>query len=304
MLKELIKLNSTVAEGPLWSSKTKSLFWVDIGKKLIHRYKFATETCIESFETLTVPFQPSAIFESINNRLYAVSEKSVISINFETGSHRVVFNTEAINSKHRFNDAKVDKNGRLWLGTMNTELSTHSASVYCLDKNMHLHEADTSFIVSNGLAWSPMQDALYVVETVTRKIYKYNVDIKTGELTDKKVLITFTECEGKPDGITVDIDGNIWVALWDGWAVKCFNALGDLIETIKLPVPRPTSVAFAGEKLDTLIITTARYGLTDEELLKSPLSGSLLSYYPGVEGIESYLFKENNPQSSTDPKVI
>jgi sugar lactone lactonase YvrE len=290
MLKELIKLQCIVGESPIWSNRDQSLYWIDIGKQTVYRYSQKSNEGAGKCDFVKLPFVFSAIFEGKEHTLYLVTEHGLALFDFDTGRHHSVFNSQEFDQEHRFNDAKVDTSGRLWVGSMNKQLTTASGKLYCLDQFHQLTQKDENYTVSNGIAWSPDHQFLYVVETVSRTLFQYTFSASNGEVSGKKILITFSEKEGKPDGITVDKSGDIWVAMWDGWAIRRLSATGETVETIELPVPRPTSVIFGGSQLETLFITTATYGLTPEEQEKSPYSGSLLSYTPNALGIPSNLF--------------
>lgn len=291
MLKESIKQDCVVAESPIWSQRGQCFYWVDVGKQTVHKWQANKDLSGTAHQIVHLPFVFSAIFEGADNKLYLVAEHQVLHFDFTSANTESIIHCEQLDQEHRFNDAKVDAKGRLWLGSMNKTLQAPSGHLYSFEKNQTIQQKDKDFIVSNGLSWSPNNKVMYVVETVSRTIYQYNFNLKSGEVSNKMPLIIFDETQGKPDGITIDKNGNIWVAMWDGWAVLRVNPKGDIIDTIQLPVARPTSVTFGGELLNTLLITTASYGLTPEALEQYPYSGSILSYQTHTQGLTANLFR-------------
>ena len=136
---------------------------------------------------------------------------------------------------------------------------------------------DTGVILANGIGFSPDDRILYFTDFARRTIFAYPFDVATGALGQRTTLITLDENDGKPDGMTVDADGYIWVAHWDGWCVTRHDPTGREVARIAFPVQRPTSVAFGGEDLSTLYVTSATMGLDAGELARAPLSGSLFA---------------------------
>jgi sugar lactone lactonase YvrE len=138
--------------------------------------------------------------------------------------------------------------------------------------------------ISNGIGWSPDASTMYYVDSPTGRVDAWTYDDASGAIRDRRIEIAIPAGQGGPDGITVDAEGGIWVALWDGWAVQRFVA-GKLDRTIRVPVRRPTSCTFGGPDLDWLYITSAWKGLSPEERRAQPLAGGLFRVRPGVRGL-------------------
>jgi sugar lactone lactonase YvrE len=143
---------------------------------------------------------------------------------------------------------------------------------------------DGGFGVSNGIAWSPDDRWMYFVDSRARVIYRYRFDLASGHAGERETFADLTAQPGNPAGLTVDVEGFVWSAIWDGWAVMRFDPKGRLDRTVRLPVPRPTNCAFGGRRLSTLFITTGRARLSRERLNEAPLSGSIFALACDVRG--------------------
>jgi len=160
------------------------------------------------------------------------------------------------------------------------------AAMYRLDPDGSVHRIMTELTVSNGLCWSPDGQIAYYVDTATQAIDALGFDPGSGSFTDRRTVVRIDPEDGSPDGLTVDAAGRIWVALWDGHGVRCYEPDGQQIEQISVPVARVTSCAFGGPDLGDLYITTSRFGLTHPE----PVAGSLFHCRPGVRGTPAATF--------------
>jgi sugar lactone lactonase YvrE len=192
---------------------------------------------------------------------------------------------------NRFNDGKVDPNGRFWAGTMDKAEKTASGSLYCLFPDLSVKKRETSITVSNGLTWSIDKRTMYYIDSPTQKVFAYDYDDSTGEISNKRVVFSIND-NSFPDGMTVDEEGMLWVALWDGSSVIRFDPTnGSLLQRIAFPTSRVTSCCWGGEDLDTLYVTTARVGLAAEQLRKEPTAGGLFAVkHLGVKGTPTFEF--------------
>jgi sugar lactone lactonase YvrE len=149
---------------------------------------------------------------------------------------------------------------------------------------------DRGFHVANGVGWTPDDRLFYFTDTQKQVIYAYDFDLASGEIANRRMFITVPEAEGKPDGMTVDAEGFLWVAHWDGWCVTRYDPDGKVDRVINLPVPRPTSCVFGGPDLQTLYVTSARIRLSAAQLAEAPLSGSVFSIDTGIKGLPENLY--------------
>jgi sugar lactone lactonase YvrE len=167
---------------------------------------------------------------------------------------------------------------------MHLAAARSDGALYCFDTPGSARRLDTGFLVSNGLGWSPDDKTMYFTDTGLGVIYAYDFDLETGEPTRRRLFAQIDPDMGRPDGLTVDAEGYLWVALWDGWRVVRLAPDGSIDREIVLPVPRPTSCCFGGTDLRTLYITSARVRLTRETLAEAPMSGGIFSLKLGVAG--------------------
>lgn len=195
-------------------------------------------------------------------------------------------------SHTRFNDGKCDPAGRFWGGTMAVSEAKPAGSLYCLNTDHKVKKMIDDVTVSNGLAWSPDHSTMYYIDTPTQKVVAYDYDLDTGNISNKRTVVTIPEAEGKPDGMTIDEKGRLWVAHWQGYQVSCHDpATGEKLIKIEVPVEKVTSCCFGGDNLDELYITTASTGLEKDDLEKQPYAGGLFKVKPGVKGEKTYQYQ-------------
>jgi sugar lactone lactonase YvrE len=167
----------------------------------------------------------------------------------------------------------------------------HCGALYCLDADLTVHRKIERVSISNGLAWSPDQRTMYFVDSPTRVVGAFDYDKSSGEIANRRVAVRIPDGMGFPDGMSIDEEGMLWIALWDGAAVRRWNpANGELLDTIPLPVTRPTSCVFGGENFDELYITSARSRLDEQTLTGQPLAGGIFRCRPGVRGGPAWNF--------------
>ena len=201
-----------------------------------------------------------------------------------TGAIELFAHPESGEPDHRYNDAKCDPRGRLVVGTLDPAGRPNRGSLWRVDPDGASTRLDTGFTVANGLAFSPDGRTLWFADSGHRAIYAYDYDVARGSVSNRRRFVAFAD-DVKPDGLAADADGGLWVAVWDGWRIERYTSDGRLAKTIRLPVPRPTSLAFGGDDLATLFVTSARARLDPESLESAPLSGALFAVDAGVRGL-------------------
>ncbi|WP_083570828.1 SMP-30/gluconolactonase/LRE family protein [Mariniphaga anaerophila] len=286
----VLDTKSALGEGAIWNPKTGELIWVNITEKILNIYNPKLKNNKEMFTGqmigTVVPADSGKMIVALENGFYQFDSK--------TGSKQLIADPEADKPGNRFNDGKCDPAGRFWAGTMSKEGKQQAGALYRLDTDGSVHKMIENVTTSNGIVWSPDATKMYYIDTPTQKVVAWNYDNETGEISNPKTAIEIPGEMGYPDGMTIDADGNLWIALWGGSAVGCWNPeTGELLRTVDVPAKNVTSCAFGDDDLGTLYITTATQGTSAEELEKFPHAGGVFKIRPGVKGVEAFFFKGN-----------
>ena len=174
---------------------------------------------------------------------------------------------------------------------MGYEPAPGTASLYSFTFPHNIDTIIENVGLSNGLCWSEDSNKFFYIDSLTSQISEYSYDLETGRVSNRRTVITFDTSQGSPDGMTIDRDGNLWVAFWGGGCLRRISQRGKVSSEIKLPVSRVTSAAFGGENFDRLFITTASYLLSEEELAREPLAGSLFVLETDTQGYPEHRIK-------------
>ncbi|OSP55890.1 hypothetical protein BV911_05195 [Pseudoruegeria sp. SK021] len=270
-----------VGEGPVWDSAANLLRWVDVAAPAMHAYD--PDTGEDRMDP--APYLVSAVLPAAGGRTIGITQNGIEAYDPKTRTFSPLYDPEAHLSNNRFNDAKVDSRGRIWAGSMSLDASMPSGSLYCFDQIRAARAVDGGFQVSNGLGWNGDDTRFYFVDSALGTVFVYDFDPEAGAVSNREVFLSFDPKDGKPDGLCVDSAGNLWIAFWDGWRVGCYAPSGELIRTIDMPVPRPTSCCLGGAELKTLYITSASIRLPASVLEDAPLSGGLFAIEVDVPGL-------------------
>lgn len=273
----VLAARARLGEGPLWDPRAALLRWVDIKRGEVHGFDPASGA--DSF--FEVGEQVGTVAVRRSGGLVLATETAIVTC-AEDGSDRERLHEVATNPPGgRFNDGKADPWGRFWAGTT-LEGTDGAGAFYRLDPDGDLYTMLTGVSVSNGLGWSPDGTTMYYIDTHTGGVDAFDHNPATGDISNRRRVVRVDR--GWPDGLTVDAEGNLWVALWDGWAVRRYTPEGRLTQTVEVPAQRVTSCAFGGTDLSTLYITSARAGLPEEVLSRQPEAGSLFAVSVGARG--------------------
>ncbi len=280
------EIPAILGEGPLWVEAENAVYWVDIFSSKVHRYALADG----GKTTWTFDFEVTSLSARAGGGFIGTIADGYAFLNFDVLSAQPIMLPEADMPDNRFNDGKVDSNGRYWAGTMHIGQTAASGSLYRLDADLSLERCDSDYIICNGPTFNKDNSILYHTDSIKKTIYALDMDAGGG-LSNKRVFAEFTRAdEGVPDGMTVDSEDCIWVAHFGGARITRYSPAGEILEAVPLPVPNITSCTFAGTALDTLYITTASTGIAAADKAKYPLAGSFFSYQPGVTGLPTPLF--------------
>jgi len=276
-IKVVGNISSSLGEGPLWNKKNNKIYWIDILYGHLHSFdpQKNEQTTIELHQMI------GSFSLSQNNKIIAALKEGIYWVDIQTGNKELIMQPEIQLPNNRFNDGKCDPAGRFWAGTMSLSEEKEAGSVYVIEKNKSTNELVSKKIIShttisNGMAWNNDQNIFYFIDTPTFNIVAYDYDIATCEIKNKRVVVAIAPTEGYPDGMTIDAEGMLWVAHWDGWQVSRWNPNnGEKLMSIKLPVAKITSCTFGGPTLNDLYITSASVGLSEQALKEQPLAGAL-----------------------------
>jgi sugar lactone lactonase YvrE len=262
-----------LGEGPVFDIRRSALLWVDIkGQSLLCRELDARETTRiqvdEDVGCLTLTDDSNVVVAALRSGWYRVD--------LSTGARELIAAPSHPAPTFRFNDGAVDIRGRLWTGSLEDAESHPVGELYRLDGDGSFRSVDAGFVASNGIDWSPDGRWMYFVDSRKAAIYRYSVELESGEVEPRELFIDTDGLRGLPDGLAVDSAGTVWCAFWDGAAIHGFSEEGVLVETIDLPVLRPTSLTFGGPGLSVMYITSASFGLTQSQRREWPASGAVL----------------------------
>ena len=280
---------ASLGEAALWHQASGQVLWLDLLKPALYRHDPGSGETTRTAVDLAVPL--GALIATDDPDRVLVSAPNGLSVMTLAGEiERVLVDPESGRDEIAYNDCKMDRFGRLWIGTHHLGESAPRGALWCCDADGKVRLADAGFPVSNGPAVSPDGSVLYFNDSVGRRTFAYDLSRDAPLARNRRVFAAYSEDEGLPDGVTVDAAGGIWVAHWGGARVTRLTPDGRRDRTIALPCPNVTSVAFCGEALDRLVITTAREGMSEEELAAQPLAGHVFACTPGETGIAEPLF--------------
>lgn len=266
----LIEAEARVGEGPVIDQRTGRLCWVDILAGLIHE----TDRTMASLETIVGAIAPR---EHEPGFAVAVAD----GLGYWADGQLTLADPVLPEPHRRFNDAKCDSRGRLWAGSTHMEFVPGAGALHRWDGDAPSAIVATGYTLPNGLGWNEADTTMYLVDSMVNAVLRAAYDADAGEVGTFSPFCRVDS--GLPDGLAVDADGAIWVAIWDGWEVQRYDSEGRLTATIPMPVSRPTSCAFGAD--GTLYITSAREGLSAQELASQPHAGSVFALATTTRGV-------------------
>jgi sugar lactone lactonase YvrE len=281
----VLDAGADLGEAPTWDAQARLLIWVDITNGLIHRFDPATERD----EALAVGRQVGAAVPASSGRLAFAANDGFSILDPATGR---IDPAAEIRPQPQviMNDGKSDAAGRFWAGTRDVEARRPLGSLYRLDADRTLVSVLTGVTISNGLAWSPDHQTMYYIDSATYGIDTFDFELETGSVSNRRRMVELPKGWGLPDGMTVDEEGFLWVAFWGVSAVRRMAPDGRVTSVVELPVSQVTSCAFGGDDLTDLYVTSARSGLSVEQLRGQPHAGGLFRLRPAVRGLRETSF--------------
>lgn len=279
--------NAILGEGPVWDRRLGVFYWVDIMRPAVFRFAPG----VGQTGHWPMPAMVGCVaLTHLPQRLVVADEQGLGFLELTTGELRRIGGHEINLVGARFNDGKVDRAGRFWAGTIDSNVSRPLGNLYRLDADHSVRRMASGFICSNGLGWSPDNRTMYFTDSMVGTVWAYEFDLDTGELGARRDFARLPEGAGVFDGLTVDSHGYVWVAVWDGWRVIRYAPDGSVDREIRVPVQCPTSCMFGGPDLETLYITSACAELGWNDLRRGPLAGGLFALECDVAGIPESVF--------------
>jgi sugar lactone lactonase YvrE len=273
-------LEAELGEGPVWVERDQALWFVDIKKQLIHRFDPASGDK-QSWEA---PQQVGFLFPAESGGFVAGLHHGLYRFDERDGSFELIVEVEPDKPNNRLNDGVVDIEGRLWFGTMDNAEQSQSGAFYCFAEGRLTHTGVEGIAITNGPAVSPDGRTLYLVDTKEGTIEAADID-DDGKIGPRRPFVKIDAADGHPDGPTVDSEGCLWIALYDGWEAHRYSPIGDLLERIRFPVSNITKIAFGGPDLRTAYATTARQLLKPDDIAGQPQIGDLFEFAAGIAGV-------------------
>ena len=270
---------AVLGEGPVWVERDQALYWLDI-----KGYRILRLDSPGDWSEWPTPFRIGSIAPRECGGFVAGTERGFAFVDLDAGSFEIFADPEEERPGNRFNDGKTDAKGRFWAGSMDDEEREATGALYRLDRDLSWTRVDDGYRVTNGPAFDRERGRMYHTDSALQRIYRFEMR-PDGSLGERSLFAQFGEGDGFPDGMTVDSEGCLWVAFWDGWCIRRISPHAEVLAEVKLPVQRPTSCAFGGPDLDRLYVTSAKIDLDEEALQMQPCAGGLFLVEAGVRGV-------------------
>ena len=274
----VVRTRAEVGEGPIWDPGTDTLIWVDITGSAVHRFDPATGRN----DRKDVGIDVGAVAVRASGGLVLAAADGFRALG-EDGSQTVLAEVEADDPGMRMNDGKCDRHGRFWAGTMAYDEAGPAGlgTLYRLDPDLSVRRMVDGVSISNGIDWSPDDRLMYFIDSLTRRVDVFDFDRDDGAISNRRTLIEVDSSLGFPDGMTVDANGDLWVAVWGGSRVVHYAPDGSERGMVRFPVSQTSSCAFGGADRRDLYVTSAARGISEES---EPEAGSLFRARPGAVG--------------------
>ena len=270
-----------LAEGPFWDAPREQLLWVDILRGLVLQGRVREDGTVTVDDQLEFPHMVGAVATAESGAWIIAGQETLLYRRPDgelTDGPRVIPD----GANRRLNDGKPDPAGRYLIGTLDLDEASETEELLVLGSDGGLTVVDSDLTLSNGLGWSTDGARFFSTDTLRKTIYVRDYDPRSGAMGERTTFLVTTD--GHPDGMTIDSDDHLWVAMWGIGRVYRYSPSGELVAAIDVPALQPSSVTFAGPDLATLVITTASKGLSEEQKAEWPLSGRLFTFRPGVTG--------------------
>ena len=277
---------AALGEGPMWDSKEKKLYWLDIVEHSAHCLSIETN----EHKSWKMPGVIGALVLRASGGLIVAVGDSIYSLELENNKlEKIVTLPSITHTELRFNDGKCDRLGRLWVGIADSKLENPQGGLFRIDADGTATQMEKGITISNGLGWSPDDKKFYYTDTLRHCVYQYDFDLASGLISNRRTFIQINPKDGFPDGLTIDSAGFMWLALWDGGKILRISPNGSIDREIKFPVERATSCIFGGENFQTLFVTSCSRSSSEEKALPEP-AGAIFSLELPIGGLPETAF--------------
>lgn len=280
-----------LAEGPVWVAATHTILWIDVEAGSVFEGRIERGAIEESWK-LDFDGRVGAVAPGVDGSLLVATAERLVIVSPD-GERRDGPRIIPPGVRSRTNDGAVDPAGRFLVGTMALDEREEQDHLYRVENDGSLTTIDSDLTLSNGLGWSPDGSLLYSTDTVPGVIWVRSYDARSGAFGARRELLRVTS--GSPDGLCVDSRGYLWVAIWGEGELRCFSPRGELDAVVQVTAPHPSSVAFVGDELDLLLITTSSRDLSEAELRQYPDAGRLFLARVGATGTPTFAWSASWP---------
>lgn len=283
----VLDARAKLGECPRWHEEEARLYWVDIARRELHRFDPATgHDEHRRFDA------PVGCFAFARGGGLVLGMKDGLARLADWDADPEPFGDQVLAGQPdlRLNDGRTDAAGRFWVGSVNMAKSRRDAALYRFEPDGKATLIQNDMLTCNGAAFSADGRVFHHADTPSHALRTYRADPVAGTLWDERVLHRFPDGKGRPDGGSFDEDGFYWSALYEGGRCVRLSPEGEIVDTVTLPVPRPTMIAFGGRDRRTAFVTSARGGMDDEAIAKAPLSGAVFSFRVAVPGVPEWPF--------------
>lgn len=286
----VVQCANILGESVIWSTRHHALYWVDIRAPALHRFAPGSGR----HDSWKMPDLCPAVVLT-HDGVALASRRSLLRFDFGSGMPAHILDIEPHSLGNRLNEAKVDRGGRLWIGSMRDFGAAVTGSLYSVSRTLQVRRILGDIRIPNSLGWSPDNRTMYFADTGNGALCAYSYDMETGAIRNMRILVEDGVLPGRPDGCAVDSEGFIWSARYGGGCVARISPAGRIVATIGIPASQPTSCALGGSDLRTLYVTTARQRLSDTQLVEQPQAGQIFAARVDVPGLPEMEFDFAKP---------
>lgn len=281
--KQVLTVQNRLGETPIWAPDENALYWVDWGGEPTCRWELGSG----ELSTFPTDIAVTSLARRATGGWIAIAQDGIYGWDPKSNQYELIAGPpNPARPEIIYNDAAVDQQGRLLVGTVNIDDPfLPDGSLYRLDPDGSLHELDTDYATANGIGLSLDGKTVYVADQRKWEIIALDYDPENGDTSNRRIFASVPKNEGMPDGLIVDAEGYIWNGHWDGWRLTRYDPDGKIERQIIFPVQHVISFAFGGKDLDVLYVTTASWDFTEIDWQKQPWAGDLFQVHTGIKGL-------------------